>query len=95
MTGVQTCALPISGGFLTPGWNQINEMGPEWLYKSGSQVKVYPTGTGGPAGGSGGDTYVVNIAVNGSVTSERNLVSAVRAGIRDQLRSEGKTATVI
>jgi hypothetical protein len=47
------------------------------------------------ASSGGGDTYVINVNVAGNVTSERNLVTAVRAGIRDQLRSEGKTATVI
>jgi hypothetical protein len=48
-----------TGGMLGEGWNIVNEQGPEWMYKSGSQVQVYPHGTGGPRGG---DTHItVNV----------------------------------
>jgi hypothetical protein len=40
-----------TGGMLGEGWSIINEEGPEWMYKSGSQVQVYPHGTGGPKSG--------------------------------------------
>lgn len=59
-------------------------------YAAGGPVKTAPAG-----GWHGGGDINVYVTVNGTVTSERNLVSAVRAGIRDQLRSEGKLATVI
>lgn len=36
------------GGMLGEGWNLINERGPEWMFKTGSQVQVFPHGTGGP-----------------------------------------------
>lgn len=41
-----------AGGFLTQGWNLVGEHGAEWANKTGSQVQVYPTGTGGPGGTS-------------------------------------------
>jgi hypothetical protein len=52
-----------SGGMLTEGWNIVNEPNDEWLYKQGSQVQVYPHGTGGPVsnGSSGGPSTVNHI----------------------------------
>jgi TP901 family phage tail tape measure protein len=70
------------GGHASGGWVGLN--GPElsWLGERGPEY-VIPNNAlrGGGGSDSGGTTIVVNVTVNGSVTSERDLIEAVRDGL--------------
>jgi phage-related protein len=68
-----------SGGFLTEGWNRGSEHGAEWMYKRGSQVMVYPTGSTRAPGGGG--TVVLEIRSGGSKMDEL-LVEIIRRSVR-------------
>jgi hypothetical protein len=76
------------GGWLGEGWNIVNEKGPEWMFKSGPNVMVYPSGRG-PAGVAGGST-IVNVHVSGSIVTQKDLVQAVASGVDDLRRRRGR-----
>jgi hypothetical protein len=67
---------------MKPSIGVIGESGPEAIIPL-SQMNNY---------GGGGDTYVT-VNVNGSVTSERNLVEAVRVGLL-KIQKSGRTTTI-
>jgi hypothetical protein len=68
-----------AGGQFTEGWNLYGEHGPEWAYKSGSSVQMYPTGTA-PAGLRGGGV-VLEIRSGGSKLDDL-LVEIIRRSVR-------------
>jgi hypothetical protein len=77
----QTYSQHAAGGYLTEGWNLINERGSEWLYKQGSQVMVSPHGTGGPAGMRSGGAVVLEIRSGGTKFDDA-LVEIIRRSVR-------------
>jgi hypothetical protein len=81
-----------SGGMLSEGWNIVNEPNDEWLYKQGSQVQVYPHGTGGPTKmqGSQSGAIIVNVNVAGTVVREGELVRSIVHGIDELRRRRGR-----
>jgi hypothetical protein len=80
-----------SGGMLTQGWNLIGEKGSEWAYKSGSTVKVFPHGAGGPAGGMS-SAVVNNITINVNGGDPRATVRALERyfGQGGTMNSQGR-----
>ena len=72
----KTYSQHAAGGMLTPGWNLVGERGPEWAYKSGSQVMVSPHGTGGPGGAQ---QVVVSFDFTGA---DSELVAFMRKAVR-------------
>lgn len=80
--------LAKGGDIARAGAVVVGDAGPEVLnLPAGARVTPL-SGSGAPAAGGGGDTYVFNIG--GSVVSERQLIDIVRAGLNAKLRREGK-----
>jgi len=81
--GIDFSGFHSQGGIaMKPSIGVIGESGPEAIIPL-SQMNNY---------GGGGDTYVT-VNVNGSVTSERNLVEAVRVGLL-KIQKSGRTTTI-
>jgi hypothetical protein len=91
----KTYSQHAAGGKFSDGWNLYGERGPEWAYKRGSTVQMYPTGSGGPSsiaspvvmpsGGSGDVNIIIN--VSGSVLSNEDLKRAMARGLTEWARS--------
>lgn len=81
--GIDFSGFHSQGGIaMKPSIGVIGESGPEAIIPL-SQLNNY---------GGGGDTYVT-VNVNGTVTSERNLVEAVRVGLL-KIQKSGRTTTI-
>jgi len=70
--------------------------GPSWVGENGPEILDLPRGSRvipnhklASIGGGGGGGTVINITVQGNVTSERNLLDAIRTGLLQQSRRTG------
>jgi hypothetical protein len=97
----KTYSQHAAGGKFTEGWNLYGERGPEWAYKQGATVQMYPTGTGGPSSiaspvvmPSGGGGATIYVTVNAGIGTDVNAVGRGIAGALEKHVAAGGTVVM-